>query len=134
MDNYYGTNNTIDENEFDQEDIREYRLLSVVAYIWFGFIFTNSIGGCSKYAKFHANQGCILFICDILIGVVAGVVFALLMNIPVLGSVAMPISIAFSVVYTILSIGIRIYCIVNVMKDKAKQIPVIGKLTIIAWN
>lgn len=71
----------------------------------------------SRYAKFHANQALLLLITGIVGNVILGII-------PVIGWMLMPI---FGIGVLILGI----MGLVNGFGGKAKQLPLIGKFTII---
>ena len=71
----------------------------------------------SKFARFYANQGFILF----LFGIVAGVVIRLLSFIPLVGTIV-------SWVLGIIELFLFIFALVNACQGKAKELPVIGGL------
>ncbi len=100
---------------FDPEDIEKNKVVSALAYI----IFFLPLIVCpdSPFGKFHANQGLVLLI----VGVVGGIVLGL---IPILGWI---IGIFFSIAIAVLAI----LGLVNTLNGKAKELPVIGKFTII---
>ena len=70
----------------------------------------------SKFARFHTNQGLVLFLCGIIASVVA--------VIPVIGWIVAPIA---GLVITVLAI----IGIINALNGKAKELPVIGKFKIL---
>ena len=74
-------------------------------------------GGQSRYAKYHANQGFILFLANIVVGIAS----AILGKIPVLGAVL-------SALLSLASLALMIIGIINAANGKAKQLPLIGGL------
>ncbi|MBQ7116979.1 MAG: hypothetical protein IJN88_02070, partial [Clostridia bacterium] len=70
----------------------------------------------SPFAKFHTNQGLVLFIGAILSSVIAAV--------PIIGWIIAPIA---GLAITVLSV----IGIVNALGGKAKELPVIGKYKIL---
>ena len=69
-------------------------------------------GGQSRYAKYHANQGFILFLANIVVGIAS----AILGKIPVLGAVL-------SALLSLASLALMIIGIINAANGKAKQLP-----------
>lgn len=51
---------------FDEHDIEQNHLLGIVAYLGVLFLVSLFVGKKSPYARFHANQGLILFIMEML--------------------------------------------------------------------
>ncbi len=87
--------------EFDPTDIANNKVMAVLAYLGWLLLITILAAPNSKFARFHANQGIILFICGF---------------IPVLNFIA----------FIFCIIGI-----VNVVNGKAKELPIIGKIKIL---
>lgn len=101
---------------FDPEDINKNKIFAILAY--FGILVLVPIFAAkdSKFAKFHANQGLLLFIAEI-----AGSVISV---IPVLGTLV-------SFVVSIACSALAIIGIINAAKGEAKELPVIGKYEIL---
>ncbi len=108
-------NNTADTtSEHDAQDIEKNKVMAVLAYILF-FIPLLAAKD-SKFARFHTNQGLVLFLGGIIASVVA--------VIPVIGWIIAPIA---GLVITVLAI----IGILNALNGKAKELPVIGKFKIL---
>ena len=108
-------NNTADTtSEYDAQDIENNKVMAVLAYILF-FIPLLAAKD-SKFARFHTNQGLVLFLGGIIASVVA--------VIPVIGWIVAPIA---GLVITVLAI----IGILNALNGKAKELPVIGKFKIL---
>lgn len=117
--------NTADTtSQFDPQDINDNKGMSILAYI--GFLFLVPLLACpnSKYARYHINQGLVLFLMELAIGVVVGV-FGI---IPVIGII---IGGLIGAVGGILVLVLAILGIVNVVQGQAKELPVIGKITLL---
>lgn len=71
VNNMMNTNDTT--SQFDPQDINDNKGMSVLAYI--GFLFLIPLLACpnSKYARYHTNQGLVLFLLELAIGVVTGI-------------------------------------------------------------
>ncbi len=108
-------NNTADTtSEYDAQDIEKNKVMAVLAYILF-FIPLLAAKD-SKFARFHTNQGLVLFIGGIISSVVA--------VIPVIGWIVAPIA---GLVITVLAV----IGIINALNGRAKELPVIGKFKIL---
>ena len=108
-------NNTADTtSEYDAQDIEKNKVMAVLAYILF-FIPLLAAKD-SKFARFHTNQGLVLFLGGIIASVVAAI--------PVIGWIVAPIA---GLVITVLAI----IGILNALNGKAKELPVIGKFKIL---
>ena len=108
-------NNTPDTTaDFDAQDIENNKVMAVLAYII--FLIPLIAAKDSPFAKYHTNQGLILFI--------GALVSSIIVIIPVLGWIIAPI---IALVITILSI----IGIINALGGKAKELPIIGKFKIL---
>ncbi len=109
--------NTDHTRKFDAQDIADNKWLSIFCY--FGvlmMIFALIAKPDSKFIKFHANQALILQLLSI-----AAVIVAI---IPILGWIA-------SLAATIYGIVCVILGIINCCKGRAKELPLIGVISII---
>ena len=121
--------NTADTTDsFDQSDIENNKIMAVLAYIGILFLVPLLVAKESKFAKFHTNQGLVLFIADIAIGVVIGVVSVILAFIPVVGPIVAAIV---SGVLGLAIFALMILGIINAATGKAKELPLIGKIKIL---
>ncbi len=108
-------NNTADTTaDYTPEDIEQNKVMGLLAYILF-FIPLLAAKD-SPFARYHANQGLVLFLCAL----VSGVIFI----IPILGWIIAPI---LSIVITVLAV----IGIINALNGKAKELPIIGKFKIL---
>lgn len=117
-------NNTADTTaDYDPADIQQNKAMGILAYIsWLVLIPLFAAKG-SKFARFHANQGLVLAIAEIICWVVLGI----LGSIPYIGwifSIADGLFSAVCVVFAVLGI-------VNAAKGKAKELPIVGKFKIL---
>ena len=111
--------NTQDDSMlYDTQDVQNSKIWAALSYVGILFILPLLVnGGQSRYAKYHANQGFILFLAD----VVAGIVGAILGKIPVLGGIL-------SALISLATLALMIIGILNAANGKAKQLPLIGNL------
>lgn len=108
-------NNTADTtSEYDTQDIEKNKVMAVLAYII--FLIPLLAAKDSKFARFHTNQGLVLFIGGILSSVIAAI--------PIIGWIIAPIA---GIIITILAV----IGIVNALGGKAKELPIIGKFKIL---
>lgn len=115
--NIANLNNTADTtDQFDAKDIADNKIIALFSYLGILFLIPLLASPNSKYARFHANQGLVLFLANIVLGIVA--------VIPILGWIVGGIG---SVVAFILAI----LGIVNAVTGKAKELPLIGKISIL---
>lgn len=107
-------------SEFDPEDIRSNSALAAACYIPILFLLALILRPNSRFARFHANQGLILLIVDIIIGI--GV--KLVSFVPI-------ISLLTSTATSLLMFAFFLYGFINTLNGKAKELPFIGGLKIL---
>jgi uncharacterized membrane protein len=113
--------------EYSQQDINQNKAMAVLAYIGILVLVPIFAAKESKFAKFHANQGLILLIVDVIVAIL----------IMVLSAVILAISWRLYWVSTILSLlyipllGFSILGIINAVNGKAKELPLIGKFRLL---
>lgn len=108
-------NDTKDDTaSFDAADIEKNKFMAVLAYII--FLIPLLAAKDSPFAKFHANQGLVLFLGIILSSIVA--------VIPIIGWMIAPIA---GLIITVLSV----IGIINALNGNAKELPIIGKFKIL---
>ncbi|GAB1370523.1 DUF4870 domain-containing protein [Candidatus Kapaibacterium sp.] len=101
---------------FADDDIEQNKTISLFAYILF-FIPLLAAKE-SKFARFHANQGLILFLFAVIISIVSSVI-------PILGwFIIGPLGSLFVVALAVLGI-------INAVGGKAKQLPLIGNFELL---
>lgn len=110
------TNTADTTSEYSPEDISSNKVSAVISYLWILFIVPLIAAPNSPYARFHANQGLLLFIFDLIIAIIA--------CIPVVGWIVGGIGAVAVLVF-------RVMGIVNSINGEAKELPLIGKYRII---
>ncbi len=114
--------------EYDMADIRQNKVMAVLSYIGILVLIPIFAAPHSRYARFHANQGLVLFLGEI----------AAMIVVAILGAIAGAIFFLFGILFTLLGfflsiafIILSIMGIVNAATDKAKELPIIGKIKIL---
>lgn len=103
-------NNTPDiTDQFDAADINDNKVMAILCYLGW-LILIPLIASKSRFVKFHANQGLILFIAGFL------------SIIPLVGWVI-----------SIVAFILAILGIINAVNGRAKQLPIIGKFSLIKY-
>ncbi len=102
--------------QFDGADVEKNKVLCLFAYL--GILFLIPLLACpdSKFARYHANQGIVLFLFDLIVSAVA--------VIPVLGWIAAAVGGVMSTVFTVIGI-------VNAVSGRAKELPLVGKYRVL---
>lgn len=137
-------NNTKDfTSEFDKTDIEQNKVMALLSYL--SILVLVPIFGApqSKFARFHANQGVVLLIVDIILGILNAILSAIILAIFVTkssyyGYTYSTVSgfglflngLVATIIYVAIGI-LSILGIVNAVKGKAKQLPIIGKFKIL---
>lgn len=107
-------------NYMDPNDIQQNKVMAVLAYIGILFLVPLLAAPNSPYARFHTNQGLVLFLFDIAVGIVSGI----MAFIPFVGLI----------ISSLLGLAIFVFMIlgiVNAATGKASELPLIGKIRII---
>ncbi len=108
-------NDTKDDTaSFDAADIEKNKFMAVLAYIV--FLIPLLAAKDSPFAKFHTNQGLVLFLGIILSSIVAAI--------PIIGWILAPIA---GLIITVLSV----IGIINALNGNAKELPIVGKFKIL---
>lgn len=115
-------NNTEDTTaDFDPDDIAKNKVYAVLAYFTILVLIPIFIAKDSKYARYHANQGLVLLLFEIVGSILVGVVAAISST---LGSICS--GLLGLVTFVLLIIGI-----INAVDGRAKELPVIGNIRIL---
>lgn len=104
--------------EYDQADINSNKLMAILAYIWILFLIPLFVAKNSKFARFHTNQGIVLFIVSILAGILSSIFSKIH-----LGFIGWILDV---IIFVFALIGI-----INAAQGKAKELPFIGKYKIL---
>ena len=102
-------------SDFERDDVEHNKIISLFAYCGILFIVPLLAGKDSPYARFHTNQGIILFILS--------VVMAFLSGFPTIGWI-------FKVGQVLVAM-LAILGIINAVTGKARELPLIGKFRIL---
>lgn len=92
------------------------KLLAAISYIGFLFLVPLLVAKDDAFARYHANQGLVLFLAGIVIGIIA--------IIPIIGWIISLVGGVATFVFMILGI-------VNAVKGEMKPLPLIGGIEII---
>jgi uncharacterized membrane protein len=112
--------------EVEPEDAENNKILGIVAYLNILWLVALLTGKDSPFAKYHANQGLVLFIVEIALIVVLQIIDRIL---EMLGLSL--VSFLFSSISVLVVIGLVILGIINAAAGKCVPLPVIGKFQLI---
>ena len=124
--NFNGQNNfdsTDFTNEFDPMDIQANKTIGGLAYLLFFLPLLAAPN--SKFGKFHANQSLIVFLFAIALGVISGLLDAILPY-----HLFRILNIVFKLGY-LAEVALIIIGLVTALNGKAKELPLIGTIRII---
>jgi uncharacterized membrane protein len=108
---------------FDTNDIEQNKVVSAIGYIPVLFLVPLLGASGSSFAKFHANQGLILTISAVALGIARSVLCTIFGFLPILRNFIPDI------ISTIISVSILAFIaigVINAMQGKAKKLPLIG--------
>ena len=109
--------------EFDPADIEQNKVMGILAYLSWLVLIPIFAAKDSKFARFHANQGLVLAIAEIVVGIVIGI----LSGIPFIGWIFSIVGSLFGLCcFIMLCIGIY-----NAANGKAKELPIVGKFRLL---
>ncbi|MCH5251528.1 MAG: hypothetical protein J1F22_01025 [Lachnospiraceae bacterium] len=115
---------------FNTEDVKGNKVYGVLAYFGILFLIPLFAAKDSQYAKFHANQGLLLFIFNIALQAIGRIAIfaATILSFGVLNTY---IRITVNTAVGIISLVYFIIGIVNACSGEAKTLPVIGGITLV---
>lgn len=115
-------NNTADTtSDFDSDDIVKNKAYAILSYFSVLVLIPLLLAKDSKFARYHANQGLVLFIFEIIGSVIATIVGAISTG---LGSICS--GLIGLLVFVFIVIGL-----INAIEGRAKELPVIGNIRIL---
>ncbi|MHB1454765.1 MAG: DUF4870 domain-containing protein [Saccharofermentanales bacterium] len=112
---------------YDKADIEQNKVMAILSYIGILVLVPIFAAPQSKFARYHANQGLVLAICEILFSIVYSI----------LSTIILAISWRLAFIMTIIGLlwfvflVLAVLGIVNASNGKAKELPVIGKYKIL---
>lgn len=109
--------------EFDPKDIEDNKAMGILAYLSFLVLIPIFAAPTSKYSRYNSSQGLVLFIGEVAISAVLG----LLGCIPGIGIVFRILMGLVDLVF----LGLSVLGIINVANGKAKDLPVAGQIKLI---
>lgn len=103
------------------------KVFGVLGY--FGLLFlVPLLAGKTEFTRFHANQGLVLFLAEVVLGIVVGIVSVILGFIPIIGAIIGGI---LSGALGIASVVLMIMGIVSAAQGEMNPLPIIGGIKII---
>ena len=123
-------NNTADTTaEFEQQDIEKNKFMAILAYFGILVLIPIFVAKDSKFARFHANQGLVLFIAAVLYSVaysiLSGLIVAISWRLYWLVSIVGLLGLIFLVWFVL--------GIINAAGGRAKELPFIGHFRLLKY-
>lgn len=117
-------------SEFFQMDIEKNKVVSLISYL--GVLFFLPLVACpdSEFGRFHANQALIIFIADIIVGVLTGAL-GVIGVIPLFGILGGALAVLVGSVGGLACTAYTIMGIVYTAQGKAVELPLIGGIKLI---
>lgn len=115
---------------FQPEDVANNKVYGVLSYFGILFIIPLFVAKDSPYAKFHCNQGLLLFIMKLVLNAV-GRALSFALNLGTLGLLHGMVSNFVAAIVGLISLVFVIIGIVNACSGEAKTLPIIGGITLI---
>ena len=112
-------------SQYDASDIENNKVYAVLSYIGFLFIIPLIVSNNSKFAKFHANQGLVLFLTELAFSLASSIVKAVCYALGI-GFISTLLNLVNLLFFVLVVIGI-----INAASGRAKKLPVIGQIQII---
>ena len=117
-------------SDFSKTDIEANKGPALLSYFGLLVLVPIFVAKHSPYARYHANQGLVLFVGMLVWGIIDGVVTALLRallgNALGLWEIYSLCGTALNIVYVGFSV-LAVIGIINVLNERAKELPIIGK-------
>jgi uncharacterized membrane protein len=114
---------------FDEEDVNANKGVSYLAYII--FLIPLLAAPDSKFARFHSNQGLILFLTAVAFSVFTTILSVVFGMIPLVGGILGTIAWLIGMVAGAAVLALAIIGLINVSNGLGKELPVIGKIRLI---
>lgn len=111
--------------QYDASDIENNKVYAVLSYIGFLFIIPIIASNNSNFAKFHANQGLVLFLVELAYSLASSIVKTVFYAMGV-GFIPTLLNLVNLLFFVLVVIGI-----INAASGKAKELPVIGQIKIL---
>ena len=113
---------------YAEQDIRQNKGMAVLSYLGLLVLIPLLAAKDSPYARFHTNQGLVIFLASVLYGIVQGIlvtVFSLIL--PLVGGIL-------EVVLELLSLVFLVYVILGIVyaaRGQAKELPLVGRIKLL---
>ena len=111
-------------DSYDEKDIDDNKIFSIFAYLGFLVLIPTLLAQNSPFAKYHANQGLVLLVAEI----IAAAVSTVLWFIPFVGII---LGLLVGLPVYLCTVVLMVIGILNAYGGKAKELPFIGKFNVL---
>ena len=108
----------------DQKDADENKAIAAIWYLGILFLVPLLVKKDSPFAQFHAKQGLVLFISDIVVWIAIWLLAIVLAFIPIIGWI---VAILLLIAGVVFFIALFIIGLMNALGGKMKELPLIGQ-------
>lgn len=125
---------TVEAAGIDQKDINDNKMLCILAYIGILFFIPLVAKPNSKYCRFHANQGLVLFIASTALSIARMIISAILgviADIVFFGVIFNIVSALLTIAVGVASLVFMVMGIINTVNGEIKELPFIGQYHLI---
>ena len=115
---------------FNTEDVTNNKIMGILAYLGVLVLVPIFAAKDSQYARFHANQGLVLFISSIILFFTSAII-TFIVGIITFGLLAVPITVILYLAVFAFWVAFIVMGIMNACSGEPKKLPLIGNITII---
>ena len=126
------------KDPISEQDINDNKMMCIFSYLGVLFFIPLLASRDSRYARFHSNQGLILFCTNIIISIVNVIITTVIRAVFLEGyyikhtsQLGNALAGIVSLVFSLLSLSLIVLGIYNAVKGRANELPIIGKFRFI---
>ena len=119
---------------FQSEDVNQNKVYGILSYLGILFLLPLLAAKESLYARFHTNQGLVLFLAEMILAIAGRIIswiLGTLINVVTLGLLGWVIPTIINLIVVVISLIFVILGIVNACSGEPKKLPIIGSITLI---
>ncbi len=119
---------------FQSEDVNQNKVYGILSYLGILFLIPLLAAKESLYARFHTNQGLVLFLAEMILAIAGRIIswiLGTLINVVTLGLLGWVIPTIINLIVVVISLIFVILGIVNACSGEPKKLPIIGSITLI---
>ena len=119
---------------FQSEDVNQNKVYGILSYLGILFLIPLLAAKESLYARFHTNQGLVLFLAEMILAIAGRIIswiLGTLINVVTLGLLGWVIPTIINLIVVVISLIFVILGIVDACPGEPKKLPIIGSITLI---